>query len=186
MNIISLSGVPGIGENIVSRGLGPASAPAPPPPSPQPIRPFVIRTPPADTSGGGGASWPAQQRWCEDWRESIRDIRRKQEQREADKARARAQALVEQIEQAAEATRAQQQPEVAQPVEQEVVSAAPQDEAKVEQLPIGIHARVRADVDGIVSYKTDLTVEIVADDGAKYSYQGVRAISSGPSMSRPP
>jgi len=127
----------------------------PTPPTPVVIRPFVLPTAPQDLGGGG---WIHEPRPREEWREQIRELRRKQKERE-ERERAETVAVV-----AAAAV----------PVAAEIESPL-----LVEQLPIGIHARVRADVDGVITFEGS-SVHVAADDGAVHVYEGVTPAFRGP------
>src|SRR5271166_6689871 len=54
VDVVSLGGASGIGENVVTLGLGPAGE-VPPPPPPPPIKPILLR-PKLGPSGGGSGS----------------------------------------------------------------------------------------------------------------------------------
>ena len=55
VDVVSLGGASGIGENVVTLGLGPSAESPPPPPPPAPIKPILLRPKIAQTGGGPGA-----------------------------------------------------------------------------------------------------------------------------------
>jgi hypothetical protein len=178
VNVLSIAGIPGIGENIVTHGLGPASGVVPPTPTPTPVRPKVLPGQQQSGAGGGGAGTQratnCEPVWREEWRDRLREQKRKQHEREM-------RAELDRIEK----IKAQQAQQVLDALLEEDASVETQPEEPVvesvyEPLPVGIQGRVRAVVEGVVHYKADKVVEVVADDGARHVYEGVKKIAAGP------
>lgn len=101
MDVISLGGASGIGENVVTQGLGPGPQAPPPPPPPKPPR--VTRFRRAGGGGGGGSSGPSAldcvPASAEALREEIRLARlRRREQREREEVERQERAAIFAIE----------------------------------------------------------------------------------------
>ena len=90
MNVISLSGASGVGENVVTLGLGPGVTVTPNPPSPRPRR-VLASAGGADGGGGGGIRpiRPIEWKRLPDAEDAWREARKARQKRERERAEGR-------------------------------------------------------------------------------------------------
>jgi hypothetical protein len=177
VNVLSIAGIPGIGENVVTHGLGPGPSSPTPTPTPTPVRPKVLPGQQQSGAGGGGSATRAtncEPIWREEWRDRLREQKRKQHEREMRAELDRIEKLKAQQAESVIDELLEEGPPAEPPITDVVI------ESVYEPLAVGIQGRVRAAVEGVVHYKTDKVVEIVADDGARHVYEGVKKIAAGP------
>jgi hypothetical protein len=150
VNVISLSGTTGVGENVVTSGLGPGPE-TPPTPPPSPRR-------------AGGNTEAGERIWRERWRK-IHEER----QREIEEDRKRW-----------EEPEAVQDDSIVVPGDDTAAvddDLFGEDEADYTILPVGEGAAVRAMTTGYVRYVhregTGLCAALTGDDGVRYLYVGL-------------
>jgi hypothetical protein len=180
VNVLSLSGLPGIGENVVTWGLGPAAAPSPPvPPFPSPAGGGAITSPTPVT----GAAWAyVRPPYFEHELFDPRRKKKKEEEQKRDRER-------QQREQERPREDEFIEPDIGSGEIEKAPDSAPEPteepSADVDYaiLPIGEFGRVRALADGVVTYvdgKNGPGAAVHGDDGVRYLYAGVVRVLGGP------